>query len=128
MFCNVWKWAGCFRRTDKNIGGPWHQISINLKNLCDDGRLWIKLQEESPDVMAVRFHHRLVSIHPFPNGNGRHARLMADIFIKNILHGSPFTWGKKDLSNPSEYRRRYINALQEADNGNYIPLLEFAKS
>ena len=70
----------------------------------------------------------LAWIHPFPNGNGRHARLMADIFIENVLHGSHFTWGKRNLSNPGENRSRYINALHEADNGNYIPLLEFAKS
>jgi len=128
MFCNVWKWAGCFRRIDKNIGGPWHQISINLKNLCDDGRLWIKLQEESPDVMAVRFHHRLVSIHPFPNGNGRHARLMTDLLLKNILNCSRFTWGSADISKAGDVRKRYIAALQAADEQNYKPLLEFVRT
>jgi fido (protein-threonine AMPylation protein) len=81
-------------------------------------------------VFSCRYNLEQVTawIHPFPNGNGRHARLMADIFIENVLHGSPFTWGKHDLSNPGENRSRYINALHEADNGNYIPLLEFAKS
>jgi Fic-DOC domain mobile mystery protein B len=128
MFDNVWKWAGQFRRSDKNIGVSWHQVSTSLKNMCDDVPVWIQTQDESPEEMAVRFHHRLVWIHPFPNGNGRHARLMADIFLENVLHGAPFTWGKRDLSSPSESRSRYINALQEADNGNYIPLLEFAKS
>jgi len=128
MFGNVWKWAGKFRRSDKNIGVSWHQVPMCLKNMCDDVPVWIQTQNESPEEMAVRFHHRLVWIHPFPNGNGRHARLMADIFITNVLQGSPFTWGKRNLSNPSENRSRYINALQEADNGNYIPLLEFAKS
>ena len=128
MFGNVWRWAGQFRRSDKNIGVSWHQVPMCLKNMCDDVPVWIQTQKESPEEIAVRFHHRLVWIHPFPNGNGRHARLMADIFIENVLHGSPFTWGKRDLSSPSEYRSRYINALQEADNGNYIPLLEFAKS
>ncbi len=128
MFGNVWRWAGQFRRSDKNIGVSWHQVPMCLKNMCDDVPVWIQTQNESPEEMAVRFHHRLVWIHPFPNGNGRHARLMADIFITNVLQGSPFTWGKRDLSSPNEYRSRYINALQEADNGNYIPLLEFAKS
>jgi Fic-DOC domain mobile mystery protein B len=128
MFDNVWKWAGQFRRSDKNIGVSWHQVSTSLKNMCDDVPVWIQTQDESPEEMAVRFHHRLVWIHPFPNGNGRHARLMADIFLENVLHGAPFTWGKRDLSSPSESRSRYIDALQEADNGNYIPLLEFAKS
>ena len=128
MFGNVWKWAGQFRRSGKNIGVLWHQIPENIKNMCDDVPEWIQSQYESPEEMAVRFHHRLVWIHPFPNGNGRHSRLMANIFLENVLHGSPFTWGNQDLSNPNESRSRYINALQEADNGNLIPLLEFAKS
>ena len=128
MFGNVWIWAGKFRRSDKNIGVSWHQVPMCLKNMCDDVPVWIQTQNESPEEMAVRFHHRIVWIHPFSNGNGRHARLMADIFIENVLHGAPFTWGKRNLSSPNQYRSRYINALQEADNGNYIPLLEFAKS
>jgi len=128
MFGNVWKWAGQFRRSGKNIGVLWHQIPENIKNMCDDVLEWIQSQYESPEEMAVRFHHRLVWIHPFPNGNGRHSRLMANIFLENVLHGSPFTWGNQDLSNPNESRSRYINALQEADNGNLVPLLEFANS
>ena len=128
MFGNVWKWAGKFRQSDKNIGVSWDQIPLTLKNMCDDAAYWIEIQSESPEEIAIRFHHRLVWIHPFPNGNGRHARLMADLFIENLLHGSPFTWGRQNLSKPSENRSRYISALQEADNGNLLPLLEFAKS
>ncbi len=128
MFGNVWRWAGKFRRSDKNLGVAWDQVPMCLKNLCDDVPVWIQTDNETPEEMAVRFHHRLVWIHPFSNGNGRHSRLMTDIFIENVLLGSPFTWGKRDLSNPNEHRRRYIDALQEADNGDYIPLLEFAKS
>jgi Fic-DOC domain mobile mystery protein B len=128
MFRNVWKWAGKFRKMDKNIGGPWHQISMGLKNLCDDALLWIQLRDESPEEIAVRFHHRLVSIHPFPNGNGRHARIMADILLENVLHSLRFSWGDRDLSNASEVRSRYIEALHEADKGNYQPLLQFARS
>jgi len=128
MFGNVWKWAGKFRRFDKNIGVSWDQIPVSLKNMCDDSAHWIETQSEPPEEIVIRFHHRLVWIHPFPNGNGRHARLMADIFIENLLHGSPFTWGRQNLSKPSENRSRYISALREADNGNLLPLLEFAKS
>jgi Fic-DOC domain mobile mystery protein B len=128
MFGNVWKWAGQFRRSDKNIGISWYQVPIYLNYLYDDVPVWIQAQKESPEKLAVRFHHRLVWIHPFPNGNGRHARLMADIFLENVLHGAPFTWGAQDLTNPGEGRSRYIKALQAADNGNFVPLLEFAKS
>ncbi len=128
MFANVWKWAGHFRRSDRNIGGPWHQISTSLKNLFDDARKWMELQKESSDEIAVRFHHRLVSIHPFPNGNGRHARLMTDLLLENILYHQRFTWGSKDLSRAGNTRQRYIAALHAADELNYEPLLEFVRS
>jgi Fic-DOC domain mobile mystery protein B len=128
MFGNVWRWAGKFRTTDKNVGGPWQQISVDLQSLFDDALLWIRLRNESPEEIAVRFHHRLVSIHPFPNGNGRHARIMADILLENILHGPRFSWGGRELSSAGEARNRYIAALHEADNGNYQPLLTFARS
>ena len=128
MFGNVWKWAGCFRQSNKNIGGPWHQISASLKNLCDDACLWMKLQEESPDEMAIRFHHRLVSIHPFPNGNGRHARLMTDVLLENVMNSPRFTWGSDDLSKPGDTRHAYIAALQAADEHDYEPLRRFVRT
>jgi len=128
MFGNVWRWAGHFRQSDKNIGGPWHQVPTNLKNLCDDARLWTDLREESPDPIATRFHHRLVSIHPFANGNGRHARLITDLLLENILHCSRFTWGSENLSQVGNARQRYIEALHAADKHNYGPLLEFVRT
>ncbi len=127
MFGHTWKWAGQFRKTDKNIGVPWHSIQHDLKNLCDDARYWIAEHTHSELEIAVRFHHRLVSIHPFSNGNGRHARLMADLIMKN-LGQTPLTWGRGDLANPGNARRRYIDALHAADGGNLNPLLDFARS
>jgi Fic-DOC domain mobile mystery protein B len=128
MFGNVWKWAGQFRQSDKNIGGPWHQIPMSLRNLSDDMNLLIKLQEESPDLIAIRFHHRLVSIHPFSNGNGRHARLMTDLLLKNVLKHPEFTWGSEDLAKAGSIRQRYITSLHTADEGNYELLLAFVRS
>jgi Fic-DOC domain mobile mystery protein B len=128
MFGRVWKWAGDFRQSDKNIGGPWHQVPMSVKNLCDDARLWINLREEEPDQVAVRFHHRLVSIHPFANGNGRHARLMTDVFLEAVLKRPKFTWGSADLSKPGDARHRYIAALHEADQNNYVPLNKFVRT
>ena len=128
MFGDVWKWAGHFRRSDKSISGPWFQIATGLKNLCDDTKLWIELLEKSPDEIAVRFHHRVVSIHPFPNGNGRHARLMTDLLLENILKHSRFTWGSEDLSRVGHTRERYIAALKAADEHNYRPLQEFVRT
>ena len=128
MFGNVWKWAGHFRRTDKNIGCPWNQVSMTLANLCDDTGLWIELREYTPDEIAIRFHHRLVLIHPFPNGNGRHARLMTDLLLENILNCARFTWGSEDLSRVGDARQRYIAALHAADKYNYEPLRKFVRT
>jgi Fic-DOC domain mobile mystery protein B len=125
MFGNVWKWAGTFRQSNKNIGGSWHQVPMRLRDLCEDTTLWIELQEESPDIIAIRFHHRLVSIHPFPNGNGRHAREMTNLLLKYKLKQPEFTWGSKNLSEAGNIRKQYIESLHSADKGDYKPLLAF---
>ena len=127
-YAALWRWAGCFRHSDKNIGVPWHQISTSLADLCEDVKIWIELKDDSRDVIAVRFHHKLVSIHPFPNGNGRHARFMTDILLNNVLGVTQFTWGGRNLSATSETRKTYITALQEADLDRYQALLEFVRS
>jgi len=129
MFSDVWKWAGSFRKTNKNIGVEWHQISVDLKNLLDDCNYWIQNSNFSEDEIVIRFKHRLVSIHPFPNGNGRHSRLLADVLIHNGLGKEIFTWGGGDqLTTASVIRSAYISALRDADRGNYIPLLNFART
>lgn len=128
MFNKVWRWAGTFRKSDKNIGGPWHQIATRIKNLCEDTQLWITNRTDPEDEIAIRFHHRLVQIHPFPNGNGRHARLMTDLLLENVLDRPKFTWGGDNLTDPGEVRERYIAALKAADSHDYQPLLTFAKS
>lgn len=128
MFCNVWRWAGEFRQSDKNIGVHWYRISVELKKLCDDVRYWVENEAFSEDETAARFHHRLVSIHLFPNGNGRHARLITDIFLENILNKPRFTWGNANLVKSGDDRTRYIQSLSAADRGEYKQLLEFVRS
>jgi Fic-DOC domain mobile mystery protein B len=98
---------------------------MRLRDLCEDTTLWIELQEESPDIIAIRFHHRLVSIHPFPNGNGRHAREMTNLLLKYKLKQPEFTWGSKNLSEAGNIRKQYIESLHSADKGDYNPLLAF---
>lgn len=127
MFGETWRWAGTFRKSDKNIGVDWLHIGVELKNLLDDVRYQIANNSLPPDEIAVRFHHRLVAIHPFPNGNGRHARMMADLLAERL--GRPrFTWGSASLINANETRQRYIAALQAADARDIAPLLAFARS
>jgi len=128
MFSNVWRWAGKLRQSEKNIGVPRHRISIEVKQLCGDVTYWIENKTFAADEIATRFHHRLVSIHLFPNGNGRHARLMADMLLENVLRKPRFTWGNADLIYSGDDRKRYIEALIAADRGEYKQLLEFVRS
>jgi Fic-DOC domain mobile mystery protein B len=127
MFDQTWKWAGSYRTTEKNIGIPHYQIREALPALLGDVRYWIEHATYEPDELAVRFHHRLVWIHPFANGNGRHARLMADVFLRR--QGSPvFTWGGANIVRAGDFRRRYIDALRAAGENDIQPLLVFARS
>ena len=124
MFGDIWKWAGTFRTTERNIGVAPYEIQPKLKILLDDVRFWIENRTFSPKEIAIRFHHRLVQIHPFPKGNGRISRLMADLLMKQF--GLPvLDWGSGNLTEISELRKKYISALQDADNGDYSSLLNF---
>lgn len=127
MFGNVWKWAGTFRNSNKNIGVDKYEIGIKLRDLLDDCRYWIEHKTYPEDEIAVRFSHRIVNIHPFPNGNGRHSRLIADILISHGLGKSHFSWGSKNLTKKGEARSKYLDALKEADQGDYKLLIEFAR-
>lgn len=128
MYADVWAWAGEFRKTDKNIGIDKWRIATELKYLLDDIRYWHENNTYPPDEIAVRFKHRLVSIHCFPNGNGRHSRLMADIIIEKIYKRPVFTWGAAKLSSVGDARAAYLKAVKAADQGNYSLLLTFARS
>jgi len=127
MFGNVWRWAGKYRHTEKNIGVEPYRIPQDLAQLLDDCRYWIDQSTYEPDEIAARFHHKLVWIHPYPNGNGRHARLAADLLLIS-LGQKRFTWGSTSLTDPGETRKCYVAALRQADNHNIEPLLTFARS
>ena len=127
MFGETWKWAGTYRNSDKNLGCPYWDVPLRVMELLKNTQVIIEGNSTPPDQIAVRFHHRLVSIHPFPNGNGRHSRLMADLLIKR-LGEKPFTWGGQiDLVSPSEIRNQYLAALRQADNRDIGPLVQFAR-
>jgi Fic-DOC domain mobile mystery protein B len=127
MFDQTWRWAGTYRTTEKNIGVSHYQIREALPALLGDARYWVEHHVFTPDELAVRFHHRLVIIHPFANGNGRHARLMADVIVSRL--GQPaFTWGSAGVVRVGDTRRSYIDALRAADQNNVQPLLVFARS
>ncbi len=126
MFDQTWRWAGTYRATEKNIGVPHYQIREALMGLLGDARYWVEHQTYEPDELAVRFHHRLVLIRPFPNGNGRHARLIADVLVQR-LHRPIFSWGRADITSSGVNRKTYIDALKAADQHNIQPLLAFAR-
>ncbi len=127
MFGDVWRWAGRYRTSNKNIGIDREMIPLRLGEALDNARYWVEHKTYSADETAVRFHHALVFIHPFPNGNGRWSRLMADVLTVRL--GRPrFTWGRDSLRTAGETRRGYIGALKTADNHDFTPLIAFARS
>jgi len=126
LFGQVWKWAGTFRKTEKNIGIDPVQIAIQLRQLLDDTRYWIEHETYPPIELAARFHYKLVLIHPFPNGNGRHARIMADAILTKLMDAPAIDWaGGYKLEAMNERRNLYIAALRAADKQDFIKLLEF---
>ncbi|GAA4359733.1 mobile mystery protein B [Variovorax defluvii] len=128
MFAKTWKWAGAFRQSDKNIGCDWRQISTRLRQLLDNTRFWVDEKVFPLDEIALRFHHQLVLVHAFPNGNGRHSRLMTDALL-NGLGGRPFSWGSgADLVSGGDVRSNYLHALRSADGGDYGKLAAFVRS
>jgi Fic-DOC domain mobile mystery protein B len=113
MLGDVWRWAGDFRQSERNLGIRFYEIPVAVHQLLDDVKAWIEYKSYPPDEIAVRFHHRLVQIHPFPNGNGRHARLMADMLVMS-MGGERFSWGRGNLRDVGAMRKTYIAALQAA--------------
>lgn len=126
MFDDVWKWAGKYRTTEKNIGCDPDHIAVRVRGLCGNAKYWFA-GTTPPDEAGARFHHELVSIHPFANGNGRHARAATDLLMMSV--GAPvFTWGRVNLVKASETRQSYIAALRAADGGDHEPLMAFVRS
>ena len=128
MLGKVWRWAGEFRKSEKNIGAKWINIPVDLRTLLDDTHFWIENKTFPADEIAIRFKHRLVSIHCFPNGNGRHSRLMADIIIESVFEETIFSWNQSNIIKANETRAEYIKSIREADKGNIDSLIRFART
>jgi Fic-DOC domain mobile mystery protein B len=126
MFDKVWRWAGKFRTTERNFGVKPFEIETALRQAIDDARYWVEQKSYPPDEIAVRFHHRLVSVHPFANGNGRWSRLAVDALITQ-LGGKRFTWGSANLQAAGSARATYMDALHAADDHDLAPLIKFAR-
>lgn len=127
MFGDVWSWAGQYRRTERNIGIAPHMIGMQTSQLMGDAAYWLEHQTYEPTELAVRVHHRLVFTHPFPNGNGRHARMMADLVLRRL--GEPaLSWGGGSLTDINDLRRAYVEALRRADREDYGALIAFSRS
>jgi Fic-DOC domain mobile mystery protein B len=127
MFGDVWRWAGQYRTTPRNIGIEAYHIVSEVQQAIDDARYWVDHVTYSPDEIAVRFSHRLVFIHPYPNGNGRFSRLVGDLLARK-LGMPPFTWGRISLVDAGSTRAQYVAALRAADDKNIRPLLTFSRS
>lgn len=129
MYGEVWSWAGIFRKSDKNLGVGWPSIPVEVRKLIDDGKFWIDNKTYPPDEIAVRFKHRIVQIHCFANGNGRHSRLMGDLIREKLFNRGVFTWGSgADLEKEGTSRKDYLRAIKEADENKFDSLIMFANS
>ena len=129
MFGEVWNWAGTYRLREKNIGVEPFQIAVQLRILLDNARVWAKNGTFEALEAGARFHHRMVQIHPFPNGNGRHARIATDIYLSDCFDHAPIEWASGfDLQADNVRRESYIAALRSADAGDLDPLLKFVES
>lgn len=127
MFGQVWKWAGDYRKTPRNIGVEAWRIPMDVAQAIDDAKFWVANGTYPPDEIAVRFSHRLVAIHPFPNGNGRFSRMVGDLLAQQL--GQPrFSWGSANLVDPNETRQAYVAALRAADAHDFDALIAFARS
>jgi Fic-DOC domain mobile mystery protein B len=127
MFNRVWRWAGEYRTTERNLGVPPYRIQPDLLQAIDDARYWIEHKSYPLDELAVRFHHKSVLVHPFPNGNGRWSRLAADLLVTR-QGGTRLSWGGANLQAVGDARRAYIEALHAADNHDLRPLVAFARA
>lgn len=128
MYGDVWKWAGSFRNSEKNLGIKCYLIPVQFKQLIDDAKFWYKNNSFPSAEIAIRFKHELVSIHCFPNGNGRHSRLMADLIMEKLFGEQFLSWGSSNLVNVTDKRKEYISALKLADKRQIQSLISFAKS
>jgi Fic-DOC domain mobile mystery protein B len=131
MYGRVWRWAGMYRTSESNIGVDPTRVPVAVRDLVDNARLWVAPGTAwiTPESACIRVHHQLVAIHPFPNGNGRHARLLADLLAQSI-GVPPFTWGGADLNASGPDRAAYLAALRRADRDpdDLADLLRFARS
>ena len=129
MFGRVWRWAGTYRSTERNIGIAPGKIAVATRDLMENAKYWFEpsITGDDTDAAACRFHHRLVQIHPFPNGNGRQARLHTDLILA-ASGRAPFTWGSSSIDDIGTTRRAYVEALRSADRGDPQPLTVFARS
>lgn len=128
MFEDVWRWAGCFRTSEKNIGVHPGEISAATRNLLEDARFWAEHHTYTREEFAVRFHHRLAQIHPFPNGNGRHSRIMTDVILEKALNAATINWSGDGSVDAETHRQNYIAALRAADSKDYGLLIRFVSA
>jgi Fic-DOC domain mobile mystery protein B len=127
LFGDVWSWAGAYRRTDVNIGVSWYEVPTRVRDLTEDAKCWFADAGVTTDTAACWLHHRLVQIHPFPNGNGRHAREFTNLVLGSV-GAAPFTWGRSHLGGVGDVRTRYLEALRAADEHDHELLLVFVRS
>jgi Fic-DOC domain mobile mystery protein B len=127
LFGEVWKWAGKFRTVEVNISKyRHHDVRPQLHNFFEDIKLWISGGKMSWDEISAEMHHRLVTIHPFPNGNGRTTRIFTE-YVQKRNQQQVTSWGSTRKIDQKKRRDDYIKALRLADIGDFRALIDFMK-
>lgn len=128
LFGEVWEWAGHFRKRELNIGVDPKNIAVDLHNFLEDAKCWLEFKHYDNLELSARIQHRLVQIHPFVNGNGRHSRVFTDIVRVYLLNEKPIKWANAKLENMTEERNSYISGLREADVGDLSTFIKYLQS
>lgn len=127
LFGDIWQWAGTFRLRELNIGVEPKNIPIDLHNFLEDAKCWLEFKHFSDLELSARIQHKLVQIHPFVNGNGRHARIFTDIVRVFLLNKKPLRWAKAKLEDMTTERAAYIAGLRKADGGDFSEMVDYLK-
>ncbi len=130
MYDQVWSWAGALRSQTGQTTHPGSRpeaVDLDLGRVAMEFHCeWEALNDNSHLLPFIsRYHHALVLVHPFNNGNGRWSRLAADAVIQRLAGRPPLTWATDTLVVDSDERKEYIAALQAADTGDFQPLLDY---
>ena len=115
LFGNVWNWAGEIRSHDLGNADFLYPEKVRpaLMQLIGDAEYWFKNDTYPKKETIARIHEKLLTIHPFANGNGRWSRILTEYICKQNKIDIP-KWNLKSKDDPQKRRKEYIEAVELA--------------